>query len=193
MPRGRGSRKEVEPEKPIEPENPVEPEEQVDLDVDNDAKEQMEEEVEYEEVGEEVEEEEEEEEEEVEEANGVDELASPDGEQDMKTSNIDDEESRKHAELLALPPHGSEVYVGGIPHDASEEDLKGFCEAVGEVTEVRMMKGKDSRETFRTKNLAAKAIKDLNSTEFQISTTRKVEKKGEVEKLFLNEVHENYC
>ncbi|KAF9611913.1 hypothetical protein IFM89_036696 [Coptis chinensis] len=26
------------------------------------------------------------------------------------------------------------VYVGGIPHDASGKDLKGFCESVGEVT-----------------------------------------------------------
>ncbi|KAF9599097.1 hypothetical protein IFM89_033704, partial [Coptis chinensis] len=30
---------------------------------------------------------------------------------------------------------GSLVYVGGIPHDASEKDPKGFCESVGEVTE----------------------------------------------------------
>ncbi|KAF9587944.1 hypothetical protein IFM89_006269, partial [Coptis chinensis] len=73
--------------------------------------------------------------------------------------------------------HGQEggvthVYVGGIPHDAFEKDLKGFCESVGEVTWVRMMKGKDSREnkgyafvTFRTKDLAAKAI--MNNTEFK--------------------------
>ena len=37
---------------------------------------------------------------------------------------------RKHAELLSLQPHGSEVYLGGIPHDASEEDLRGFCESI---------------------------------------------------------------
>ncbi|KAF9590560.1 hypothetical protein IFM89_035878 [Coptis chinensis] len=30
---------------------------------------------------------------------------------------------------------GSLVYVGGIQHDASEKDPKGFCESVGEVTE----------------------------------------------------------
>jgi RNA recognition motif-containing protein len=28
------------------------------------------------------------------------------------------------------------VYLGGIPPDASEEDLKEFCESIGEVTEV---------------------------------------------------------
>ncbi|KAF9590568.1 hypothetical protein IFM89_035886, partial [Coptis chinensis] len=44
------------------------------------------------------------------------------------------------------------------------------------VEQVRMMKGKDSREnkgyafvTFRTKDLGAKAIEDLNNTEFQVA------------------------
>ncbi|KAI8013476.1 Heterogeneous nuclear ribonucleoprotein Q [Camellia lanceoleosa] len=81
---------------------------------------------------------------------------------------------KKHAELLALPPHGSEVYLGGIPQDASEEDLRNFCESVGEVVEVRIMKEKDSSEnkgyafvTFRTKEFASKAIKELNNTELK--------------------------
>ncbi|KAK9156765.1 hypothetical protein Scep_003339 [Stephania cephalantha] len=85
------------------------------------------------------------------------------------------EESAKHAELLALPPHGSEVYIGSIPQDTSEEDLKSFCQSVGEVTQVRIMKGKDSGEnkgyafvTFRTKELAAQAIEELNNKEFKV-------------------------
>jgi heterogeneous nuclear ribonucleoprotein R len=97
----------------------------------------MEEEVEYEEVEEEeeVEEIEEEVEEEVEEeeieeaADEADSKKGSDGEEEI-------DEQRKHAELLALPPHGSEVYLGGIPPDASEGDLKEFCESIGEVTEV---------------------------------------------------------
>lgn len=179
--------KPVEPEKLSEPEKPVESDERVDLDEDNDPDEAMDEEVEYEEVEveeeveeveeeveeEEVEEEEEEveEEEEEEEANEADEQKSPSG----GGGKIEDEdESKKHAELLALPPHGSEVYVGGISQDASEEDLKSFCESVGEVTEVRIMKGKDSGEnkgfafvTFRNVELASKAIEELNNTEFK--------------------------
>lgn len=162
---------------------PAEPEEQVDLE---EQEETMEEEVEYEEVEEEVEEEEEEEveEEEVEEddeenatTNGADADTKASGDDGMQVDEQDErdkDEIKEHNELLALPPHGSEVYVGGIPHDASEEDLKSFCESVGEVTEVRMMKGKDSSEnkgyafvTFRTKELASKAIKDLNNTEFK--------------------------
>ncbi|RZC78615.1 hypothetical protein C5167_002826 [Papaver somniferum] len=113
------------------------PGEQVDFDADNDPKETMEEEVEYEEAE-------------------------------------DEDENPEHAALLALPPHGSEVYVGGIPHGTSEEELRGFCESVGEVTEIRIMKSKNASEnkgyafvTFRTKQLADKAIEDLNNTEFQ--------------------------
>ncbi|KAJ0985529.1 hypothetical protein J5N97_003885 [Dioscorea zingiberensis] len=170
--------------KAVESVKPVEPEEQVELD---DPEDTMEEEVEYEEVEEEIEEVEEEEEEEVEEEEDVEEDvdetaatnvvkadAAPCGDDRMKEDEREEGESDKHAELLALPPHGSEVYVGGIPHDTSEEGLKSFCESVGEVTEVRLMKSKDSAEnkgyafvTFRTKELATKAIEELNNTEFK--------------------------
>ncbi|KAJ6812856.1 heterogeneous nuclear ribonucleoprotein R-like isoform X1 [Iris pallida] len=158
--------------KAAEPVEPAEPEEQVDLEEDEEPTD--EEEVEYEEVEEEVEEEEEEEEVEEEE----EEDAAVNGDADTKAAadgmQVDEDEMKEHAELLALPPHGSELYVGGIPYDASEEDLKSFCESAGEVTEVRMMKGKDSSEnkgyafvTFKTKELASKAIKVLNGTEFK--------------------------
>lgn len=151
--------KPVEREKPSEPEDPVESDEKVDLDGDNDPDEAMDEEVEYEEVEEEEEveeieeeveeeveevedEEEEEEEEEVEEEEVEDEDLNNHG-VDVKKSHSageamveDEDERKKHAELLALPSHGSEVYIGSIPHDASEEELKVFCESIGEVTEV---------------------------------------------------------
>lgn len=169
--------------KPAEPEKLVESEEQVDLDGDNDPEEAMEEEVEYEEVEEEEEveeiEEEEEVEEEVEEEEEEEEAADAktvsDDDEEMKSAKEEDsDEKRKHAELLALPPHGSEVYVGGIPHDVSEEDLRGFCKSVGEVTEIRIMKGKDSGDnkgyafvTFRTKELASKAIEELNNSDLE--------------------------
>ncbi|KAJ6425573.1 hypothetical protein OIU84_026197 [Salix udensis] len=127
-------------------ENSAEPEEQVDVDGDNEAEETMEEEVEYEEVEEEEEIEEEVEEEEIEEA-------------------ADEADSQRGSD---------EVYLGGIPPHASEEDLKEFCESIGAVTEVRIMKGKDSSESrgyafvsFRSKELASKAIEELNNTEFK--------------------------
>lgn len=135
------------PSKPVEPEKPVESDERVDLDEDNDPDEAMDEEVEYEEV--EVEEEVEEVEEEVEEEEVEEEVEEEEEEEEEEANEAveqknlscgvmieDEDESKKHAELLALPPHGSEVYVGGIPQDASEEELKSFCKSVGEVTEV---------------------------------------------------------
>ncbi|GMI92260.1 hypothetical protein like AT3G52660 [Hibiscus trionum] len=159
----------VESEGQSEPEQLVESDERVDLDEDSDPEETMEEEVEYEEVEveEEIEEEVEVEEEDqnVENANGA----------DVSETKVEDgDENRKHAELLARPPHGSEVYIGGIPNDVSQEDLKGFCESAGEVTEVRIMKAKDSSEnkgfafvTFRSVELASKAIDKLNNAEFK--------------------------
>lgn len=130
----------------IENEKTSEPEEQVDFDGDMD--EIVEEEVEYEEVEEEVEEEEEEEveeeveeEEEDEEEEEEEEEADVEDEKKVKDEEMEyveeDEDLKKiYDELLALPPNGSEVYLGGIPLDASEEDLKEFCESIGEVTEV---------------------------------------------------------
>ncbi|RWW02657.1 hypothetical protein GW17_00034242 [Ensete ventricosum] len=47
----------------------------------------------------------------------------------------DDEDSRKRAKLLALPPHGSEVFIGGLPRDASEEDLRELAEPFGDIFE----------------------------------------------------------
>uniref|UniRef100_A0A1J3G7A1 Heterogeneous nuclear ribonucleoprotein Q n=1 Tax=Noccaea caerulescens TaxID=107243 RepID=A0A1J3G7A1_NOCCA len=143
----------------------MESEERVDLDGDNDPEETLEEEVEYEEV---------EEEEEIEEIEEEIEVEVEDDEDDAAAVTEEEEEKKRHVELMALPPHGSEVYLGGIPTDVSEKDLKGFCESIGEVTEVRIMREKESGDgkgyafvTFRNKDLASEAIDHLNNTEFK--------------------------
>ncbi|XP_074582759.1 heterogeneous nuclear ribonucleoprotein Q [Curcuma longa] len=86
----------------------------------------------------------------------------------------DDEESRKRAELLALPPHGSEVFIGGLPRDASEEDLRDLAEPFGDIFEVRIMKDKDTKESkgfafimFTNGNGAQKAIEGIHEKEFK--------------------------
>ncbi|WCJ41833.1 RNA-binding (RRM/RBD/RNP motifs) family protein [Euphorbia peplus] len=179
MPRGKGNASGAY--ESFEPENSIESDEKVDLDEDDDQEETMDEEVEYEEIEEieEIEEEElveVEEEEEEDNANNFDESRSHKSiiHDETNTMDEDEDERRIQAELLSRPPHGSEVYVGGIPLDASEEELRGFCECVGEVTEVRLMKGKDSNEnkgfafvTFRNVDLASHAIDKLNNTEFK--------------------------
>lgn len=127
MPRARAS---AAASKLREPEKIIETEEQIDLEGDN----EEEEEVEYEEIEEEVEMEEEEEvEEEVEE----EEEEENDDPEENGSVNVDPEvDEKKHNELLALPPHGSEVYIGGINQDVSEGDVRQFSESIGEVTEV---------------------------------------------------------
>ncbi|KAI3471807.1 hypothetical protein Pfo_028460 [Paulownia fortunei] len=211
MPRTRAS---AATTKSAELEKLVEADEQVELGADNDMEEMLEEEVEYEEIEEEVEEEELEEEEEVEEEieeeeevveeddeNDVDGHGAQKGHDsgdDMEKAEGEEEVEKRHAELLSLPPHGSEVYLGGISQDTSEDDLKRFCESIGEVTEIRIMKGKDSNEnkgyafvTFRSKELASKAIKDLNNTELKGKKLRCSTSQAK-HKLFIGNVPRNW-
>ncbi|KAG0498125.1 hypothetical protein HPP92_002816 [Vanilla planifolia] len=147
-----------------------EPQEKVVIEPEED----LEDDVEYEEIEEEVEEEEEIEEEVLEEEDGEGEgegaEAAVAGSADAITCGDDEVDIEKQKEFLALPPHGSEVYIGGIPSTASYEDLRQFCGKVGEVVEVRMITGKDkvyAFVSFRTKELAKEAIEILNNTEFK--------------------------
>ncbi|GMH00377.1 hypothetical protein Nepgr_002216 [Nepenthes gracilis] len=100
------------------------------------------------------------------------------------TENVEDEEKHavsmdesdreKHAELLSLPPHGSEVFIGGLPKDSSEEDLRELCEPIGEIHEVRLIKNKDTGENkgyafvaFTSKEDAQNAVEELKNKEFK--------------------------
>nr|CAB3459303.1 unnamed protein product [Digitaria exilis] len=111
-----------------------------------------EEEVEYEEIEEEVEYEEVEDEEEEEEEEKSEVACEVDAKHDSKLVDADqkdEEEQEKHAELLALPPHGSEVYVGGISSDMSSEDIKQLFESVGEVVEGKKIRVSSSQAKNR--------------------------------------------
>ncbi|XVF72952.1 hypothetical protein PTKIN_Ptkin12aG0161800 [Pterospermum kingtungense] len=94
-------------------------------------------------------------------------------------ASVSEEEKEKHAQLLALPPHGSEVFIGGLPKDASEEDLTELCEPIGEIFEIRLIKDKESGESkgyafvaFRSKEVAQKAIEELHNKEYRGKTIR---------------------
>lgn len=89
------------------------------------------------------------------------------------------EDSKKHAELLALPPHGSEIFIGGLSRDVVEEDLSELCEPFGDVVEIRLVKNKDTNENkgfafvaYRTKDVAQKAIEELHNKDFKGRTLR---------------------
>ncbi|XP_042480631.1 heterogeneous nuclear ribonucleoprotein Q isoform X1 [Macadamia integrifolia] len=92
---------------------------------------------------------------------------------------IDEEDREKHAELLALPPHGSEAFIGGLPREVTEDDLRDLCEPIGDIAEIRLIKDKDTGEskgyaflTFKSKDLAQKAIEELHNKEYKGRTLR---------------------
>ncbi|XWS76818.1 hypothetical protein CRYUN_Cryun01aG0210100 [Craigia yunnanensis] len=94
-------------------------------------------------------------------------------------ASVSEEEKEKHALLLALPPNGSEVFIGGLPKDASKEGLKELCEPIGEIFEIRLIKDKESGESkgyafvaFKSKEVAQKAIEELHSKELRGKTIR---------------------
>ncbi|KAL8108975.1 heterogeneous nuclear ribonucleoprotein Q isoform X1 [Apium graveolens] len=99
--------------------------------------------------------------------------------EDKPSEPVDDEEKQKRAELLALPPHGSEVFIGALPRDITEEDLRDLCDSVGDIVEIRLMKNKDTGESkgfafvsFKTKDVAQKAIEQLHSKDYKGRTLR---------------------
>ncbi|GMP75305.1 hypothetical protein CsSME_00032452 [Camellia sinensis var. sinensis] len=77
------------------------------------------------------------------------------------TVSIDEDDKEECAELLALPPHGSEIFVGGLPRD------------------INLMKNRDTGEgksfafvTFKTKEVTQQAIEELHNKEFKGKTLR---------------------
>ncbi|CAM8904753.1 unnamed protein product [Rhodiola kirilowii] len=94
-------------------------------------------------------------------------------------ASADDPDFEKHSELLSLPPHGSEVFVGGLPKDVLEEDLRDHFETFGEIYEIRLVKSKETGESkgyafisFTSKSAAQKAIEELHNKEFKGKTVR---------------------
>jgi len=90
-----------------------------------------------------------------------------------------EDERAKWDELLALPPHGSQVFIGGLPRDITEDDLRELCEPLGEIYEVRLTKDKDTKEnkgfafvTFPDKDAAQRAIEDVQDREYKGRTLR---------------------
>ncbi|EIE23761.1 RNA-binding domain-containing protein [Coccomyxa subellipsoidea C-169] len=70
---------------------------------------------------------------------------------------------------MSEPPHGTEVFVGGIPRSATEDQLKVFAEAMGEVHAVVLLKDPQNNEQnrgfgfvkFKTRAAATDALEKL--------------------------------
>ncbi|KAJ3692664.1 hypothetical protein LUZ60_011759 [Juncus effusus] len=111
--------------------------------------------------------------------NGDDEMEKLPEDDKGKKLPEDEEERRKWEELTALPPHGAEVFVGGMPRDVTEEDLRGLFDPFGDIFEVRLVKDKETRENkgfafiiFTTKDAAQTAIEQVHEKDFKGRTLR---------------------
>eukprot|EP01018_Ginkgo_biloba_P013295 Gb_21901 [translate_table: standard] len=189
-------------------------EEQVDLDGDVEPEEMMDDDVEGE--GEEEEEEEEEEErgsqddQDASVPNGSHEkMSEDDGRNDIvedasplqahgQSGDISEKDKNKNSDLLSHPPHGSEIFIGGVPREATEEDLRSLCETYGDIYEIRLMKSKEKGEnkgyafvSFTTKEDAVKATKALNGTEWKGRNLRCSQSQAK-HRLFIGNIPKNW-
>ncbi|KAJ7526846.1 hypothetical protein O6H91_16G043400 [Diphasiastrum complanatum] len=94
--------------------------------------------------------------------------------QEAGVEQKDEKDADKNAELLLRPPHGSEVFVGGITRDTTEDDLRELCVSCGDVYEARVLKDKETGQnkgyafvTFTTRESAEKAIETLGDSELK--------------------------
>ncbi|KAJ7566337.1 hypothetical protein O6H91_02G097800 [Diphasiastrum complanatum] len=94
--------------------------------------------------------------------------------QEEEIEQKDEKDAVKHDELLSRPPHGSEVFVGGITQDTTEDDLRALCSSCGDIYEVRVLKDKETSQnkgyafvTFTTRESAEKAIETLGASELK--------------------------
>ncbi|KAK4794345.1 hypothetical protein SAY86_012339 [Trapa natans] len=65
-------------------------------------------------------------------------------EEERPAASMNGDGRDKHAELLSLPPHGSKVFIGGLPRDILEEDLRDLCEPNSEIFEFGKVHACDS-------------------------------------------------
>mmetsp|Transcript_32124 Transcript_32124/g.76363 ORF Transcript_32124/g.76363 Transcript_32124/m.76363 type:complete len:615 (+) Transcript_32124:105-1949(+) len=82
--------------------------------------------------------------------------------------------SKKDVDPMSLPPHGTEVFLGGLPRAADEQAVTEFCTRAGELHSLRLVKdpGNSTQQNkgygfavYRTKEEAKKAIEQLNQQE----------------------------
>lgn len=78
----------------------------------------------------------------VEDRNSID--AEPQENRENTSTSVNEDHKEKRAELLALPPHGSEIFIGALPRDVSEEALTDLCESIGEIFEVSQFQCKNN-------------------------------------------------
>ncbi|KAF5835914.1 hypothetical protein DUNSADRAFT_6672 [Dunaliella salina] len=110
-------------------------------------------------------------------------------------------EEHDDGDVLSQPPHGTEVFVSRIPREATDKQVRAFCETAGDVFDVRMPRNPDSPSqnkgfafcVYATKEGADEALMTLNQQELpDFPGRRLVIVKSEVKnKLFIGNLPRN--
>lgn len=116
----------------------------------------------------------------------------------QEKEQADEKGEESFGDPLARPPHGSEVFVGGITKDAIEDDLRELCSSCGDIFEIRLMKDKEKGDnkgfafvTFMNKESAERAIETLNERELKGRKLRFSASQAK-NKLFIGNVPKNW-
>ncbi|KAI8001287.1 Heterogeneous nuclear ribonucleoprotein Q [Camellia lanceoleosa] len=84
----------------------------------------------------------------------------------------ENDDKEKCAKLFALSPHGSEIFVGGLPRDVSEEDLRDLYESMDKILRDTSEGKSFAFVIFKTKEVAQQAIEELHNEGFKGRTLR---------------------
>eukprot|EP00775_Hariotina_reticulata_P004666 gene4666-4919_t len=113
---------------------------------------------------------------------GMDAEAAPEGDQAAEdpTPSASGRLNVDRPDPLSQPPHGTEVYMANMAMDASDDQIRAFCEKMGEVFQLRIPKNPDGRNrgygfvVYTTKTAAENAVQHLNMQELPDFPGRKV-------------------
>eukprot|EP01025_Chloroclados_australasicus_P025299 TRINITY_DN2528_c0_g1_i2.p2 TRINITY_DN2528_c0_g1~~TRINITY_DN2528_c0_g1_i2.p2 ORF type:complete len:301 (-),score=71.88 TRINITY_DN2528_c0_g1_i2:1708-2610(-) len=137
----------------------------------------------------------------------IEDLSSKEEDRRSDEDDDDDDEDCSHIEIgtddpMKMPPHGTEVFMGGIPHDASDEEILDFCKGVGKVFKTHIPRDPKLTEQnkgyafimFFTQKEARRAIAKLNNKEFANHADKKVRVSWSQQrnKLFLGNIPKHY-
>lgn len=83
---------------------------------------------------------------------------------------------------LSLPPHGTEVFIGGLPRSCTEDELREFASKAGDVHSIRLSKDPASSAqnkgygfvVYKEREAALRAMETLNGSELPEHTGTRV-------------------
>lgn len=86
-----------------------------------------------------------------------------------RTGGMDNEEE----DPLSLPPHGTEIFLGGLPRSCTEDQLREFASKAGDLHSIRLSKDPASSAqnkgygfvVYKDRESAVQALQTLNGTE----------------------------